>query len=75
MFLCIASRKNNLFSLNPSGDRRIESQDKMLEIQQLQRISHYFKTQDFENVSINTKLIQTPHKLFLTAGALLKENC
>ncbi len=53
----------------------IESKDEVQEIQQLQRIFHYFKTQDFENVSINTKLIQTPQKLFLSAGVLLKENC
>lgn len=71
----LQKEKSDFFSVNPSGDsRQIEGKDEVLVIQQpLQRISHYFKAQDFENVSISTKLIQTTHELFLTAG--VKENC
>lgn len=62
-----------LFSINLSEDKRIEGQEKIYD--SYKGIFHYFKAQDFENVSINTKLIQTTHKLFLTAGALLRGNC
>lgn len=69
----LQQRKTIFFSINPSEDKRIKGQQKKYD--SYKGIFHYFKAQDFENVSINTKSIQTTHKLFLTAGALLKGNC